>query len=117
MTPASSALRAQPSHGDSGPVKPLPEQAPRASLPSGRLKRPTFRPATQEIFLDWPSRALFKRVPTEELDDAVVGLVGGWVAERADGETFRSFCDRTTDDDLGRFAGREPAKARIKEAV
>ena len=32
-------------------------------------------------------------------------------AARADGETFRTFCDRTTDDDLGRLAGREPAKA------
>jgi len=70
--------------------------------------------------LDRPAaiaRAVFKRVPTEELDDAVVGLVGGWVAERAEGETFRSFCDRTTDDELGRLAGREPAKAREKERV
>ncbi|MDP9284563.1 MAG: nitrite/sulfite reductase [Actinomycetota bacterium] len=70
--------------------------------------------------LDRPAaiaRAVFKRVPTEELDDAVVGLVGGWVAERAEGETFRSFCDRTTDDELGRFAGREPAPVRQKEAV
>ena len=70
--------------------------------------------------LDRPAaiaRAVFKRVPTEELDDAVVGLVGGWVAERVEGETFRSFCDRTTDDELGRLAGREPAKAREKERV
>jgi ferredoxin-nitrite reductase len=70
--------------------------------------------------LDRPAaiaRAVFKRVPTEELDDAVVGLVGGWVAERAEGETFRSFCDRTADDELGRLAGREPAKAREKEKV
>src|SRR5436305_13246457 len=37
--------------------------------------------------LDRPAaigRALFKRVPTEELDDAVVGLVGGWIVARAE---------------------------------
>ena len=67
--------------------------------------------------LDRPAaiaRAVFKRVPTEELDDAVVGLVGGWVGARGDGETFRMFCDRLTDDELGRLAGREPAKAKEK---
>ena len=70
--------------------------------------------------LDRPAviaRAVFKRVPTEERDEAVVGLVGGWVAERAPDETFRSFCDRTPDEELGRLAGREPAKARAKEKV
>jgi ferredoxin-nitrite reductase len=69
--------------------------------------------------LDRPAaiaRPVFRRVPTEELDDAVVGLVGGWVEARAEGETFRTFCDRTTDDDLGRLAGREPAKKKEKEA-
>ena len=38
--------------------------------------------------LDRPAaiaRPVFRRVPTEELDDAVVGLVGGWVAGRARG--------------------------------
>ena len=67
--------------------------------------------------LDRPAaiaRAVFKRVPTEELDDAVVGLVGGWVGARGDGETFRMFCDRLSDDELGRLAGREPAKAKEK---
>jgi sulfite reductase beta subunit-like hemoprotein len=70
--------------------------------------------------LDRPAaiaRAVFKRVPTEELDDAVVGLVGGWVAERTEDETFRSFCDRTSDEELGRLAGREPATKREKEPV
>jgi len=65
--------------------------------------------------LDRPAaigRAMFKRVPTEELDDAVVGLVGGWIDARADGETFRSFCDRTPDDELARLAGREAAVVR-----
>jgi sulfite reductase beta subunit-like hemoprotein len=67
--------------------------------------------------LDRPAavaRPVFRRVPTEELDDAVVGLVGGWVAGRGPGETFRTFCDRTTDDDLGLLAGREPAKKKEK---
>jgi ferredoxin-nitrite reductase len=65
--------------------------------------------------LDRPAaigRAMFKRVPTEELDDAVVGLVGGWIDARAEGETFRSFCDRTSDDELARLAGREAAVVR-----
>jgi ferredoxin-nitrite reductase len=60
--------------------------------------------------LDRPAaigRPLFRRVPTEELDDAVVGLVQGWVGARSAGETFRSFCDRTSDDELSRLAGRE----------
>jgi ferredoxin-nitrite reductase len=68
--------------------------------------------------LDRPAaiaRAVFKRVPTDELDDAVVGLVGGWVAQRGIGETFRTFVDRTSDEDLGRLAGREPAPARPKK--
>jgi ferredoxin-nitrite reductase len=68
--------------------------------------------------LDRPAaiaRPVFRRVPTEELDEAVVGLVSGWVDERGTNETFRSFCDRTTDEDLGRLAGREPAKSREKE--
>src|SRR4051794_20430046 len=67
--------------------------------------------------LDRPAaiaRPVFRRVPTEELDDAVVGLVGGWVAARSDGETFRSFCDRSTDDELARLAGRE---AHVRRAA
>jgi hypothetical protein len=55
---------------------------------------------------------VFRRVPTTELDDAVVGLVSGWVDRRADGETFRSFCDRTSDDELAQLAGREAARVR-----
>ena len=67
--------------------------------------------------LDRPAtiaRPVFRRVPTEELDDAVVGLVGGWVDRRGDGETFRSFCDRTTDDELALLAGRE---AHVRRAA
>src|SRR5207245_2293716 len=60
--------------------------------------------------LDRPAaiaRPVFRRVPTEELDDVVVALVDGWVGARAEGETFRSFCDRTPDDELARLTGRE----------
>jgi sulfite reductase beta subunit-like hemoprotein len=65
--------------------------------------------------LDRPAaiaRPVFKRVPTEELDAAVVGLLTGWVEARAGGETFRSFCDRTTNDELARLAGREAHERR-----
>ena len=60
--------------------------------------------------LDRPAsiaRPVFKRVPTEELDEVVAGLVGGWVGARGDGETFRDFCDRTSDDELAQLARRE----------
>ena len=76
------------------------------------------RPTTSTCAaLDRPAaiaRAVFKRVPSEELDDAVLGLVAGWVSGRAESETFRSFCDRTTDDELGRLAGREPGRAKTR---
>ena len=68
--------------------------------------------------LDRPAaiaRPVFRRVPTDELDDVVVQLVGGWIDDRGADETFRSFCDRSTDEQLGRIAGREPAQARSKE--
>jgi sulfite reductase beta subunit-like hemoprotein len=50
---------------------------------------------------------LFRRVPTEELDETVVGLVEGWVDGRAEGESFRTWCDRATDDELAKLTGRE----------
>jgi ferredoxin-nitrite reductase len=67
--------------------------------------------------LDRPAviaRPVFRRVPTDELDQAVVGLVEGWVAARGEGESFRTFVDRTDDFELGRLAQREPAKVREK---
>jgi ferredoxin-nitrite reductase len=63
------------------------------------------------------ARPVFRRVPTGDLDALVAGLVGGWLGGRADGETFRDFCDRSTDDELGDLAGREPAPVRGKEAA
>jgi ferredoxin-nitrite reductase len=63
------------------------------------------------------ARPVFRRVPTGELDELVHGLVGGWLAGRTDGESLRAFLDRTTDDELGRLAGREPARSRREEAA
>jgi sulfite reductase beta subunit-like hemoprotein len=57
-------------------------------------------------------RPVFRRVPTQELDGVVTGLVTGWLDQRSDGEDFRSFCDRIDDEALGVLAGREPAKGR-----
>jgi ferredoxin-nitrite reductase len=65
--------------------------------------------------LDRPAaiaRPVFRRVPTDELDDAVVGLVQGWVSDRGEAETFRSFVDRSSDDELAVLAGREAARGR-----
>ena len=42
----------------------------------------------------------------EELDDAVSASSRAGSPARAEGETFRSFCDRTTDDELGRSRAR-----------
>ena len=60
---------------------------------------------------------MFRRVPAEELADAVEGLVGGWLSSRAPGEGFRAFTDRLSDDELGVLAGVEPARAKQKEAA
>jgi sulfite reductase (ferredoxin) len=57
-------------------------------------------------------RPIFRRVPSEELDGVVEGLLQGWLDGRRDGETFRDFCDRASDDELGLLAGHEPARTR-----
>jgi ferredoxin-nitrite reductase len=62
-------------------------------------------------------RPVFRRVPTGELDAVVHGLVAGWLGGRAPGESFRAFCDRLSDDELGVLAGREPAQTRQREAA
>jgi ferredoxin-nitrite reductase len=63
------------------------------------------------------ARPVFRRVPTEELDETVELLVAGWLAGRSEGESFRAFCDRTSDEELGILAGREPARAREQAAA
>jgi ferredoxin-nitrite reductase len=63
------------------------------------------------------ARPIFRRVPSEELEPLTVGLVAGWLGARGDGEAFKAFCDRLSDDELGILAGREPARAREREPV
>ena len=58
------------------------------------------------------ARAVFRRVPSEELDAPVGALIAGWLEQRTEDESFRSFCDRLGDDELGAIAGREPARNR-----
>jgi ferredoxin-nitrite reductase len=60
-------------------------------------------------------RPLFRRVPTDELDAAVEGLISGWIEQRVNGETFAEFARRLDDDALGSLAGLEPARARVRE--
>jgi sulfite reductase beta subunit-like hemoprotein len=60
-------------------------------------------------------RSLFRRVPTDELDGAVQGLIAGWLDRREDGESFTSFTRRVSDDELGELAGLEPARQRQRE--
>src|SRR3954447_8644314 len=59
--------------------------------------------------------SVFRRVPTDELDDAVHGLVAGWLEHREPGEGFVSFARRASDEELGELAGLAPAKGRQRE--
>lgn len=54
-------------------------------------------------------------MPSEELDVAVEGLVGGWVSGRHAGGSFAAFATRLEDDELGALAGLEPARRRERE--
>jgi ferredoxin-nitrite reductase len=64
------------------------------------------------------ARPVFRRVPAEELNEAVDGLLAGWLSGRSGDENFRAFCDRTSDAELGALAGRDPARGREeKEAA
>jgi ferredoxin-nitrite reductase len=60
-------------------------------------------------------RPLFRRVPTDELDTAVEGLVAGWLDRREPDEGFVSFARRASDEELGELAGLAPAKGRQRE--
>src|SRR5438034_8085196 len=62
-------------------------------------------------------RPLFRRILTEDLDQAVEGLVQGWLDQRVEEESFTDFCRRASDEELGQFAGVEPAKQREREEV
>src|SRR5882672_10418640 len=45
-------------------------------------------------------RPLFRRVPSDELDDVVAGLVGGWLERRNPNEAFPAFATRSSDEEL-----------------
>jgi ferredoxin-nitrite reductase len=59
--------------------------------------------------------SLFRRVASAQLEEAVEGLVRGWLDGRVDGETFTEFQRRMSDDELGELAGLEPARKRVRE--
>jgi sulfite reductase (ferredoxin) len=59
--------------------------------------------------------SLFRRVASDQIEAAVEGLVRGWLAGRAEGESFTDFQRRSTDAELGVLAGLEPAKKRVRE--
>ena len=63
------------------------------------------------------ARPVFRRIPAEDLADTVTGLLDGWLRQREGDESFRAFCDRMSDDQLGLLAGREPAKSRREEVA
>src|SRR5215210_4151512 len=43
-------------------------------------------------------KSLFRRVPTDEVDAAVAGLIQGWLEHREPGERFVAFARRSSDD-------------------
>lgn len=57
-------------------------------------------------------RPLFRRVPTEDLNRAVEGLIEGWIEQGAYRESFTGFTRRLSDDELGVLAGLEPSRGR-----
>jgi len=63
-------------------------------------------------------RPLFRRVPSDELDEVVAGLVGGWVERRRPDESFPAFATRSSDEELSALAGipAAPRKGRDVEA-
>jgi ferredoxin-nitrite reductase len=53
------------------------------------------------------ARPVFRRVPAEELEGTVDRLIESWLGLRRDGEDFRAFSDRLSDDELAILAGVE----------
>jgi sulfite reductase beta subunit-like hemoprotein len=61
-------------------------------------------------------RPLFRRVPSDELDGVVAGLVGGWVERRHANESFPAFATRSTDEQLAALAGIPAAQRKGRDA-
>jgi sulfite reductase (ferredoxin) len=61
-------------------------------------------------------KALFRRVPSAELDAAVAGLIQGWLDGRdSEDESFPAYARRQSDEELGLTAGLQPVKGRVRE--
>jgi ferredoxin-nitrite reductase len=60
-------------------------------------------------------RPLFRRVPSEGMNEVVAGLVGGWIERRAPGESFPAFATRSTDEELAELAGIPAAPRRTRD--
>jgi ferredoxin-nitrite reductase len=61
------------------------------------------------------AKPVFRRVPAEDLAPRVERLVEGWLESRFEGESFRAWTDRHTNDELGELIGLEPARPRERE--
>jgi len=61
-------------------------------------------------------RPLFRRVPSDELDEVVAGLVGGWIDRRRPEESFPAFATRSSDEELAALAGIPAAPRKGREA-
>jgi len=60
------------------------------------------------------ARPIGYRVAADLVPDAIERLVSAYLAERRDGEHFRRFCARHTDDELRSFLAGEPAVATVE---
>jgi ferredoxin-nitrite reductase len=58
-------------------------------------------------------RPLLRRVPTEEAPAYVERLVGAYLAQRAEGESFQSFAKRKTDEELVAIGTGAPAAVAV----
>ena len=50
-----------------------------------------------------------------KFNSPVESLIVAWLDERVPDESFRTYCDRKSDDELGVLIGREPARSRRGE--
>ncbi|HVM14941.1 MAG TPA: MoaD/ThiS family protein [Egibacteraceae bacterium] len=66
-------------------------------------------------------KPLLRRIPTDDLDDVMVRLVAGWLAEKSarnghgGGYSFRDWCDDRTDEQLQAIAFPEVARAEADD--
>ncbi|HEY8489569.1 MAG TPA: MoaD/ThiS family protein [Dehalococcoidia bacterium] len=66
-------------------------------------------------------RPLLRRVPTHEVTEVLIRLVGAWLEERErredDDYTFRAFCDERSDEELQRIALEAPAAEEPRDVA